>query len=118
VAPSPHESFSLTVVEALTAGVPVLVNAVCGATREHAELSGAGLWFGDYAQFEAGVGLLSADDAPYETMRRNGRRYVEANYRWPVILDRYCSFLERFSGKPAPGGADGAAALTQGKGVP
>ena len=28
VAPSPHESFSLTVIEALTAGVPVLVNAV------------------------------------------------------------------------------------------
>ncbi len=31
-------------------------------------------------------------------MRVNGRRYVEANYTWPVILDRYCSFLERFTG--------------------
>jgi glycosyltransferase involved in cell wall biosynthesis len=106
VAPSPHESFSLTVIEALTAGVPVLVNARCGPTREHCEQSGAGLWFGDFAEFEAVVGILTKDDTVHETMRRNGRMYVEANYTWPVILDRYCGFLERFTGGGvmAPGG--------------
>jgi glycosyltransferase involved in cell wall biosynthesis len=98
VAPSPHESFSLTVIEALSAGVPVLVNAVCGATREHCEQSGAGLWFGDFAEFEAVVRLITTDEARHETMRGNGRRYVEANYTWPVILDRYCAFLERYAG--------------------
>ncbi len=101
VAPSPHESFSLTVIEALTAGVPVLVNATCGATREHAEQSGAGLWFGDYADFEAMLDTLTTRGARRATMQRNGRRYVEANYTWPVILDRYCSFLERFVGAGA-----------------
>ena len=70
VAPSPHESFSLTVIEALTAGVPVLVNAVCGATREHCEQSGAGLWFSDFAEFEAALRLLTTDAARHETMRR------------------------------------------------
>jgi glycosyltransferase involved in cell wall biosynthesis len=113
VAPSPHESFSLTVVEALTAGVPVLVNASCGATREHCEQSGAGLWFGDFAEFEAVVGLLATDDTLHATMRRNGLRYVETNYAWPVVLDRYCGFLERFVNR------EGAAASpTQGNGVP
>ncbi len=113
VAPSPHESFSLTVVEALTAGVPVLVNASCGATREHCEQSGAGLWFGDFAEFEAVVALLATDDTLHRTMRRNGLRYVETNYAWPVILDRYCAFLEHFVGR------EGAAASpTQGNGVP
>ena len=34
VAPSPHESFSLTVIEALTAGIPVLVNARVRCRRE------------------------------------------------------------------------------------
>jgi glycosyltransferase involved in cell wall biosynthesis len=97
-APSPHESFSLTVIEALTAGVPVLVNAVCGATREHCERSGAGLWFGDFAEFEAALELLTADDALYDVMRANGLRYVDANYRWPVILDRYGAFLARLAG--------------------
>ena len=110
MAPSPYESFSLTVVEALTAGVPVLVNARCGPTREHCERSGAGLWFGDFAEFEAVVGLLTTDDAVHETMRRNGRAYVAANYTWPVVLDRYCGFLERFTG--------GAGAALGGNGVP
>jgi len=110
VAPSPHESFSLTVVEALSAGVPVLVNATCGATREHCERSGAGLWFGDFAEFEAGVDLLTADGALHDTMRDNGRAYVEANFTWPVILDRYCGFLERFAG--------GVVAAPAEKGVP
>ena len=47
-------------------------------------------------------------------MRANGRRYVEDTYSWPAILDRYCSFLERFSGP----GADAAGAQAGGKGVP
>ena len=120
VAPSPHESFSLTVIEALTAGVPVLVNAVCGATREHCEQSGAGLWFGDFAEFEAGLRLLITDDARRDTMRRNGRRYVGANYTWPVILDRYCAFLQRFTGGGATTGPeeDRVRAQAGGNGVP
>jgi glycosyltransferase involved in cell wall biosynthesis len=113
LAPSPHESFSLTVVEALTAGVPVLVNAVCGATREHCEQSGAGLWFGDFAEFEAGLDALTGDDALYQTMRRNGKAYVQANFTWPVIVERYCSFLRRFTGAAVPD-----ARGVQGNGVP
>jgi hypothetical protein len=47
-------------------------------------------------------------------MRANGRHYVGAYYTWPVILDRYCSFLERFTGR----GAEPAGAQVGGKGVP
>jgi len=97
VAPSPHESFSLTVVEALTAGVPVLVNAHCGPTREHCEQSGAGLWFGDFGEFEAVVSLLCTDDELHRVMARRGVVYVDTNFRWPVVLDRYCGFVERFA---------------------
>jgi glycosyltransferase involved in cell wall biosynthesis len=96
VAPSPFESFSLTVVEGLTAGAPVIVNAVCGATREHCEQSGAGMWFADFAEFEAVVDRMLGDQVLHETMRQNGIRYVEDTYRWPVIMDRYGSFLEEF----------------------
>jgi glycosyltransferase involved in cell wall biosynthesis len=98
VAPSPHESFSLTVVEALTASVPVLVHAQCGATREHCERSGAGLWFGDFAEFESALEVLVTDDVLHARLAANGVRYVDANFRWSVILDRYCAFLERFTG--------------------
>jgi glycosyltransferase involved in cell wall biosynthesis len=101
VAPSPVEAFSITVVEAFTAGTPVIVNAVCGATREHCEQSGAGMWFEGYAEFDAVLGRMTADVALHETMRQNGLRYVEENYRWPVILDRYCAFLEERAGRRA-----------------
>jgi glycosyltransferase involved in cell wall biosynthesis len=99
VAPSPFEAFSLTVVEAMTAGAPVIVNAVCGATREHCEQSGAGMWFEGYAEFDAVVGRMTGDAVLHQAMRANGLRYVEANYRWPVILDRYCAFVEEFAGR-------------------
>jgi glycosyltransferase involved in cell wall biosynthesis len=111
VAPSPHESFSITVLEAMTAGAPVIVNARCGATREHVEHSGAGLWFGDFGEFEAVVERLTTDDTLHATMARHAARYAEANYRWPVILDRYGAFLEAF----AEGNARG---FTQGNGSP
>jgi glycosyltransferase involved in cell wall biosynthesis len=96
VAPSPFESFSLTVIEGMTAGAPAIVNAACGATREHCEQSGAGLWFDGYAEFEAVVNRMMSDGALHETMRENGRRYVETTYRWPVIMERYGAFLEEF----------------------
>jgi glycosyltransferase involved in cell wall biosynthesis len=118
VAPSPHESFSLTVVEALTAGVPVVVHAQCGATREHCERSGAGLWFRDFAEFESALELLTTDDVLHARLAANGVGYVEANFRWPVILDRYCAFLDRFTGGGAAGATARSAPPRQGKGVP
>ncbi len=97
VSPSPFESFSLTVIEAMTTGTPVLVNSVCGATREHCEYSGAGLWFDGYGEFEAALERLLNDSVMRTDMQLRGVRYVEANYRWPVILKRYCAFVEEFA---------------------
>ncbi len=108
IAPSPHESFSLTVVEALTVGVPVLVNAACGPTREHCERSGAGLWFGDFAEFEASLLALTADETFRRVLADHGARYVDANFRWPVVLDRYCAFLDRFTGGRGAGAGVGS----------
>jgi glycosyltransferase involved in cell wall biosynthesis len=99
ISPSPVEAFSITVIEGMTAGAPVIVNAVCGATREHCEQSGAGLWFEGYAEFESVLHRMATDDALHGALQENGFRYVEANYRWPVILDRYCNFLEEFAGR-------------------
>jgi glycosyltransferase involved in cell wall biosynthesis len=94
VTPSAYESFSLVVLESWVAGVPVLVNARCGATREHCERSGGGLWFDDYAHFEAALDRLLGDEALREGLVERGRAYVDANFRWPVLVDRYAGFLE------------------------
>jgi glycosyltransferase involved in cell wall biosynthesis len=109
VAPSPFEAFSITVIEGMTAGAPAIVNAVCGATREHCERSGAGMWFDGFAEFESVVERMTGDAALHAVLQRNGRQYVEANYRWPVILERYCGALEGFArGGGVPAVADQA----------
>jgi glycosyltransferase involved in cell wall biosynthesis len=94
VNPSGYESFSLVVLEGWVAGAPVLVNARCGATREHCERSGGGLWFEDYATFEAVVDRVLGDDSLRTRLVEAGRRYVDANFRWPVLVDRYATFLQ------------------------
>ncbi|MGH9158027.1 MAG: glycosyltransferase family 4 protein [Acidimicrobiales bacterium] len=94
VSPSPLEAFSLVLVEAWTAGRPVLVNSACLATAEHVARSGGGLWFGGYGQFEAAVERLSTDAALSERLAAAGGAYVEAYFAWPVLIDRYRAFLE------------------------
>lgn len=95
VSPSYFEAFSIVLMEAWTAGTPVLVNGHCLATREHCEQSGGGLWFEGYAGFEAAVDRLVGDEAARQALAGAGGRYVEENFRWPVIIARYRSFLER-----------------------
>jgi glycosyltransferase involved in cell wall biosynthesis len=95
VNPSAYESFSLVVLEAWSLGVPVVVNAACEATMEHATRSGGGLWFDGYRSFEAVVERLVEDPGLGERLAAAGRRYVDAHFRWPELIDRYAVFLER-----------------------
>jgi glycosyltransferase involved in cell wall biosynthesis len=94
VSPSPWEAFSIVVIEAMTVGVPVVVNALCGPTREHCERSGGGLWFAGFGQFEAVVDRLLSDPVLAHDLGAKGRRYAEANYAWGVLTARYGAFLE------------------------
>ncbi|MCL4413523.1 MAG: glycosyltransferase family 4 protein [Actinobacteria bacterium] len=98
VSPSPHEAFSIVLMEAWTAGLPVVVNGRCAATREHCERSGGGLWFSSYPELEVVLDRIAANASLRAALAEAGRRYVQANYTWPVIIDRYASFVERLAG--------------------
>ncbi|MGI8683737.1 MAG: glycosyltransferase family 4 protein [Acidimicrobiales bacterium] len=101
VSPSPLEAFSIVLIEAWTAGIPVLVNAGCLATTEHVRRSAGGLAFGGYAQFEVAVERLAGDIALRSGLAGRGGAYVERNFTWPVIIDRYRGFLERAAARAA-----------------
>ena len=105
VSPSALESFSLVVLEAWAASVPVVVNATCDPTREHCERSGGGLWFGSYREFEAVLDRLTADAPLRRRLADRGRAYVEEHYRWPNLIDRYGHFLTEVvaRGRSRPG---------------
>lgn len=94
VSPSAFESFSLVAMEAWGVGVPVVVNQLCATTREHCEESGGGLWFDGYASFEVVIDRLTLDDKLRAHLAAAGSRYVDMRYRWPVVVERYCRFLE------------------------
>lgn len=92
VQPSPHESFSIVLMEAWSQGLPALVNARCAVTRQHCQESGGGLWFEGYAPFEVAVDRLIVDAGLRHRLGSRGRRFVDANFRWPVVIDRYRRF--------------------------
>jgi glycosyltransferase involved in cell wall biosynthesis len=99
LAPSPFESFSIVLMEAWAAGVPVLTNAACIVTREHCERSGGGLWFDGFASFEAALDKLTADAALRAQLAARGAAYVDRDYRWDVIVPRYQAFLAEIAAK-------------------
>ncbi|HEY4928991.1 MAG TPA: glycosyltransferase family 4 protein [Acidimicrobiales bacterium] len=108
VSPSPWEAFSLVVAEAWSARTPVLVNAGCAATVEHCRRSGGGLRFDGYGEFEVAVDRLVADGSFGTGLGKRGRAYVDARFRWPLVIDRYASFVTsvvarggRTAGRPA-----------------
>lgn len=109
VSPSALEAFSLVVPEAWSLEVPVVVNARCGATREHCERSGGGLWFGSYREFEVVLDRLLADEQLRRTLGTRGRVYVDRHYRWPVLIERYARFLGEVAARgKAPASAEAA----------
>ena len=94
LAPSAHESFSIVLLEAWSAGIPVVVNGRCVPTREQCARSGGGLWYGRFATFATTLDRLVESPTLRASLAARGRAYVAARYQWPQIADRYAAFLE------------------------
>ena len=75
-------------------GRPILVTGHSEVLKGHCERSGAGLWFDDYEQFACRLGKLLADDEAYRLMRERAVQYVEENYRWDVVIEKYRTLIE------------------------
>ena len=89
VVPSAYESLSLLALEAFAVGTPILANAQSDVVTDHCQRSNAGLYYGSRDEFVESLKLLMRDDELRAKMGHLGRTYVEANYSWSVILDKY-----------------------------
>lgn len=103
VQPSYFESFSMAVAEGWAQGRPALVQGRCAVLEGQARRSGGGVPYRGYAEFEAAVDLVASDPALAEGLGRSGRRYVEANFAWNVVLDRYEQLLAGVARRPVTG---------------
>jgi glycosyltransferase involved in cell wall biosynthesis len=94
--PSINESLSIAMMESWLAGVPVLVHDGCAVTRFHSRKSNGGLYFGNYFEFEECLNFFSSNPGLGCRMGANGKRYVEENYSWDKVVERFKSALEKF----------------------
>ena len=94
---SQFESLSMVVLESMTMGRPVLVNGRCEVLREHCINSNAGLYFESEQEFEAVLDYLMEHDKVYEIMCQNAVEYVQQNYRWETVLQRFQELIDLVS---------------------
>lgn len=101
VLPSYAEGFSNAVLEALAAGLPVVISERCNFP-EVAECAAGFIVRNDVGEIGAAVSTLLEDEHLREESGRNGRRLVEERYGWPTIAkafaDLYASIRSPASG--------------------
>jgi hypothetical protein len=100
VQPSRLESFSIVTLEAFSVGPPVLANAQSRVLVDHCRKANAGLYYGDFEEFEEVLGLLLHDRNLGRSLGRNGQLYVKDNYGWNRLLPKY-ELVFRSSARPA-----------------
>jgi glycosyltransferase involved in cell wall biosynthesis len=102
VAPSWFESFLIALMEAWSRGRPAIVNGHCAATSEQCELSGAGITYLDGPGFDRAVKQLLENDDLRQELGRRGRAYVDANFRWPGLIEHWGRFAEEVAERGTP----------------
>ena len=100
VCPSPYESLSIVLLEALSLGTPVLATTRSEVLTDHCRDSNGGLYYGSEHEFIECMDLLVREHGLRQRLGENGRRYVDLNYRWETVLTRYRSLIEAVGRSP------------------
>jgi glycosyltransferase involved in cell wall biosynthesis len=98
VVPSPYESLSLLALESFAVGTPVLANARADVLVDHCRRSQGGLFYADRWEFVEALKLLLRDGNLRTSLGKNGRAYIQRNYRWSIILSKYERLFTRLRG--------------------
>jgi glycosyltransferase involved in cell wall biosynthesis len=99
--PSLKESLSIVMMQAWASGLPVLVDGGSSVSRYHCEQSNGGLWFDTYFEFDEALQRLEADPHLRAGLGANGREYVQREYSWTVVLERFHQAMNDWCAKPA-----------------
>lgn len=87
--PSPFESLSIVLLEALSLGTPALASARSPVLLDHCLRSNAGLHYHDADEFVEALDLMVREPTLRRALGERGRAYVAENYRWDVVLGKY-----------------------------
>ena len=92
--PSKYESLSISVLEALGLGTPVLVNAKSEVLRAHCEKSSAGRYYESVREFSAVLQEMLENPERLAEMGKRGRDYVQNSCSWEKTVSKYRELIE------------------------
>lgn len=104
VMPSPHESLSIVLLEAWTAGRPAIVNAAAEVLVGQCRRANGGLWYRDWGEFESI--LRAVDDRTKDSLGAQGKKFVGTHYSWERVEKEYLTLLSGARKDSAPESAD------------
>ena len=84
--------------EALAVGTPVLASARNPAAVEHVRRSNGGLYYASREEFVEALRVMTSNDRLREALGRNGRRYVQQNFRWDAVIGRFERLVAKVKG--------------------
>jgi glycosyltransferase involved in cell wall biosynthesis len=88
VCPSRYESLSITLLEAMSLGTPVLATGGSAVLKDHCQQSNGGLWYEDAETFQEGLRVLAFDRDFRARLGANGRDYVARRFSWSDVMTR------------------------------
>ena len=68
--------------------IPVVVNEECAVLKGHCLKSNGGLFYTGAEEFEYCLDRIIKDKELRAAMGRNGKEYVENNYKWDVVVGK------------------------------
>jgi len=89
VCPSPYESLSIVLLEAMAYGTAVLATERSAVLEDHCRRSNGGLFYRDAGEFAEALDLLVTRGELARALGENGRRYVAEGFRWELVMDKY-----------------------------
>lgn len=94
VLPSKTESLSFVILESFMQKKPVIVNGYSPVLVGQCRRSNAGLYYTNYAEFEAEMEYLLSNPDICRKLGENGEKFVAENYNWNVVIDNIKSLIE------------------------
>jgi glycosyltransferase involved in cell wall biosynthesis len=88
ICPSPYESLSITLLEAMSLGTPVLASSRSDVLVDHCHKSQAGFVYGTSEEFTEATRLMVLDEPLRRALGENGKRYALTEFSWESVLDR------------------------------
>lgn len=99
ILPSEFESLSISVLEAMSLQVPVIVNGKCEVLKGHCHKSNGGLYYMDYCEFEGIMRWLTLHSDLWKQIGKNAKMYIDKYYQWNAIIKKISALFNEIIDK-------------------